>query len=116
VPPKRPTAPNRMQLVAIGALLSLALAAGLIVLAEQRDTSFHSVDDLRSFSRVPVLISIPKIVTRGDLLRRRARVSIGALAVALGMVIVAAAAWSFSHDNVDLVRLLARGATRSVPS
>lgn len=116
VPPKRATAPNRMQLVAIGALLSLALAAGLIVLAEQRDTSFHSVDDLRGLSRVPVLISIPKIVTRGDLLRRRARVSIGALAVALGMVIVAAAAWSFSHDNVDLVRLLARGATRSVPS
>ncbi len=116
VPPRMPAAPNRPQLLAIGAFLCLGLAAGMVMLAEKRDTSFHTVDELRGFSRVPVLMSIPRITTRPDVLRRRARVSLGTLAVAMAMVILAAAAWSFSRHNEDLVRLLARGATRSVAS
>jgi succinoglycan biosynthesis transport protein ExoP len=113
-PPRLPTAPNRPQLLLIGAFLCLALTAGMVVLAEQRDTSFHTVDELRGFTRVPVLISIPRIVTRTDVLRRRARVSLGALALTLAMVLLVAGTWSFTHKNEELVRLLARGASRSV--
>jgi polysaccharide chain length determinant protein (PEP-CTERM system associated) len=113
-PSRVPTAPNRTQLLLIGSFLCLALTAGMVVLAEQRDTSFHTVDDLRGFTSVPVLISIPKIVTRTDVLRRRARVSLGALALTLAMALLVAGTWSFTHKNEELVRLLARGASRSV--
>ena len=48
---EQPAAPNRIRLISMGLLLSLGLAAGAVVLAEQLDTSFHKVDDLRAFSQ-----------------------------------------------------------------
>ena len=36
------------------------------MLAETLDTSFHSVDELRGFTSVPVLSSSPRIVTEAD--------------------------------------------------
>jgi polysaccharide biosynthesis transport protein len=116
VPARMPAAPNRLQLLLIGSFLCIALSAGMVVLAEQRDTSFHTVDDLRAFTRVPVLISIPRIVTRGDVVRSRARLVLGGLALTAAMALLTAGAWTFSHNNEDLVRLLARGTSRSVPS
>src|SRR5207245_5441316 len=61
VPKPEPAAPNRFRLLVIALMGSLALAAGAVVLAEQVDTSFHAIDDLRAFSAVPVLVSIPRI-------------------------------------------------------
>src|SRR5213593_735438 len=46
VPPREPVA-RRARLLLMGLMASLGLAAGAVVLAEQVDTSFHSVDELR---------------------------------------------------------------------
>src|SRR5262249_31158940 len=62
VPPREPVA-RRLRLLLTGLVLSLGLAAGAVVLAEQLDTSFHTVDEVRRFTEVPVLASIPLIVT-----------------------------------------------------
>ncbi|HKY31394.1 MAG TPA: GNVR domain-containing protein [Candidatus Polarisedimenticolia bacterium] len=116
VPSKLPAAPNRLQLSLIGAFLCLALSAGVVVLAEQRDTSFHTMDDLRAFTRVPVLLSIPRIVTRGDAARRRLRWGLGMVAAIMAVVVLAAGSWTFTRNNDDLVRLLSRGGARKVAS
>jgi succinoglycan biosynthesis transport protein ExoP len=53
IPARQPSAPNRIRLFLVGVLLSLGAAAAAAVLAERLDTSFHSFDDLRSFTKIP---------------------------------------------------------------
>lgn len=91
--PKGPVAPDRLRLILMGLMLSLGLAFGVVVLAEQLDTSFHSVDDLRSFSRAPVLVSLPLIVTATDVRRRRWRLGLGAAAA----IVVVALAYGLAY-------------------
>ncbi|MBI2827639.1 MAG: hypothetical protein HYX77_00015 [Acidobacteria bacterium] len=109
IPPKEPQEPNRFRLILLGLMFSLGLAAGAVVLAEKLDTSFHSVDDLRAFTKVPVLVSIPRIITEADASRRRWRLGLGAAAALLGLVLIVAASYSFAQGNEQLVLMLARG-------
>ena len=57
----RPVAPNRQRLVIMGLMLAVAAGVGAVMAAEQFDTAFHDVEDLRTFTKVPVLASIPRI-------------------------------------------------------
>ena len=75
LPPVRPKEPDRRKLILMGLAGALGLAAGAVVLAEQLHPSFHTVDDLHAFSQVPVLVSLPYIVTRADIRRRRWRLA-----------------------------------------
>src|SRR5262249_43235535 len=69
IPGHKPDSPKRAQLLLAALVGSIGLAIGAALLAEHLDTSFHSVDDLRAVSPVPVLVSIPRIVITTD--RRR---------------------------------------------
>jgi polysaccharide biosynthesis transport protein len=75
VPPLRDAGPPRLRLILFAAFgaLSAAVAAG--ALAERLDRSFRSVDDLRAFTRVPVLATVPALLTARD--RRRKRLLLG---------------------------------------
>jgi len=86
--PEEPAGPNRRALIVAGLVLSLGLAVAAAALAEQIDTSFHTTGDLRSFTRVPVLISIPRIVTDGDLRRGRWRFWAAAIPAAAGLALI----------------------------
>src|SRR2546425_13313425 len=55
IPSTRPAAPNRFRLIVIGLILSIGLAGGAVGLIEHRDTSFHMLNDLQAFTKVPVL-------------------------------------------------------------
>lgn len=105
---KEPIAPNRLRLVALGLLLSLAVAGGSVVLAERLDSSFHALDDLRAFTSVPVVASIPRILTERDARRRRWRLWLATIAVGLGLAVIGGAAYYVAHDNEQLVWMLAR--------
>lgn len=109
VPPKEPAAPNRLRLIFLGVALSLGLAIGAVVVAEQFDASFHTVDELRAFTRVPILVSIPPVVTGADRRRRRWRLGLGAVAFGLGLVLIVGAAYYLAHGNDRLVEMLVRG-------
>jgi len=74
-------------------------------------TSFHDVDDLRAFSNVPVLVSIPRIVTQTDLDRRWWRMRLAATAALVGLVMIVGLAYVAAKGNENLVLLLARVAS-----
>lgn len=107
--PPGPIAPDRSRLLLMALALSLLLAGGAIVLAEKLDTSFHTIDGLRAFTRVPVAAAIPRINTSADAWRRRGRFCLGTLGALCGLGLIVTASWYFSHGNQELVRLLARG-------
>src|SRR5207237_6204427 len=89
VPPRKASAPTRVRLLLAGLFVSLAAAAAAAFAAEKLDTSFHGVDDLRAFTRIPALFAIPLIPSRAETRRRRVRIAIAAVSavMALGLVI-----------------------------
>jgi protein tyrosine kinase modulator len=106
VPARSPMAPNRARLAVTGFMLSMGLAVGAVVLAETVDSSFHTTEEVRGFTRVPVLASIPRITTERDAVRRqRRRRLIGLLAI-VAMALIVAAVYVAVHHNDQLVRLL----------
>jgi polysaccharide chain length determinant protein (PEP-CTERM system associated) len=111
VPSAQPAAPNRARLLmmTVGAAIGLAVAA--VLLAEQLDTSFHTLDDLRAFSKAPVLVSIPRIVTPKDSRRRSWRMRLAATAVCIGLVMIAGIGYLAANGNDGLTLLLARVAS-----
>jgi hypothetical protein len=109
LPSSVPTAPKRGRLLLICAALSLALGAGAMVLAEMLDTSFHSTDDLRAYTTVPLLVSIPRILTERDSRRERWRFRFAAVGVLICVVVIAGSCYFFAYGNEQLAQLLSRG-------
>jgi hypothetical protein len=107
----KPAAPNRVKLLLLTLAASLGLAVGAALLAEHLDTSFHGVDELRAYSNVPVLVSIPRIVTRTDTRRHWWRIRLGAAAAFVGLVMIVGVSYFVTHGNEGLILLLTRFAS-----
>ena len=89
-------------------VLSLGLAGGALMLAEMLDTSFHSADELRDFTIVPVLVSIPRIVTEADRQRGSGGSGWRRQGRCWGWSLIAGASYFVAHGNEQLVQMLAR--------
>ncbi len=108
IPAREPSAPNRLRLILTGILLSLGLAAASVALAERLDASFHTVGELRAFSTLPVLVSIPRIGTAADLRQRRRRFCLGVAAALGGLLLIVGASYYLADGNDQLVWMLTR--------
>ncbi|OFW03799.1 MAG: hypothetical protein A3I61_16240 [Acidobacteria bacterium RIFCSPLOWO2_02_FULL_68_18] len=105
LPPEGPAAPNRMRLLLMGLLLAGAAAAAAALAREQVDTAFHSVDDVRAFTTVPVLISIPPIGPTP--IRRRVTVALATMGALAAIALAGMTAAYVAGGNETLVRLIA---------
>jgi polysaccharide chain length determinant protein (PEP-CTERM system associated) len=105
LPPEGPAAPNRIRLLIMGLLLAFFAAAGAVLAREQFDTAFHSVDEVREFTAVPVLVSIPPIgpMPAG----RRVRAALATVSALVLIALVASSAAYVASGNDQLVRLIA---------
>ena len=69
--PEKPSGPNRQRINLIAAGVGLALGLGLTVLLEIRDQSFRNAVEIVPVLSLPVLASVPAIMTRTERLRAR---------------------------------------------
>jgi polysaccharide chain length determinant protein (PEP-CTERM system associated) len=109
IPADQPAVPKRARLFGVALALSVGLALGAVMLAEHLDTAFHTLDELRAFTAVPVLCTIPRIVTTRDAERRRWRFRFTALAALVGLLLIVGGSYWLARGNEQLVGLLARG-------
>src|SRR5947208_589697 len=109
IPAKKPAGPNRQLLMLYGLMLAAGMAVGAVVLAERLDTSLHTVEDLRVRTAVPVLVSIPRMITASDARRQRHRAKVAAMATALGLFLMIGASVYVAHGNEQLAAMLTRG-------
>jgi hypothetical protein len=77
-----------------------------VVAVEQFDTSFHNVDELREFTAIPVLATIPQI--GGTPRRGWTRTVLNTASAVAAVVVVATLSAYVAHGNDTLVRLLQR--------
>jgi succinoglycan biosynthesis transport protein ExoP len=103
-----PNAPDRGRLMLFSLALALAVTIGGIFAAEKLDTSFHDLDDLRSFSRVPVLASIPRIVTEADTRNSRRRFRLGAMSTVAAVGLIIVSSYFIAHNNQTLATMLTK--------
>lgn len=73
LPGKKPVQPKRSKFLLMGVVAALGLAGGSAVLLEFLRPSFHTARELAAFAQVPVLVSLPRIVTQDERRRRRWR-------------------------------------------
>jgi polysaccharide chain length determinant protein (PEP-CTERM system associated) len=109
MPADEPIAPGRGRLTMMSILLSMALGVAMVVASERIRPAFHTADAVRMFTTVPVLLSIPAIVTGRDLARQKRRARLASIGIALGMIILIGTAYLIASGNEYLVSLMMRG-------
>lgn len=92
-----------------GLVLSVGVTVVTVVLAESLDRSFHAIDDVRQFTRVPIFANICRIVTESDVDRARQRVRFAAALVTVAVVIIVVGSFGLAHNNERLARVLTVG-------
>ena len=88
--PSGPTKPNRPQIIGLGFAMSIILGLGMAGLQEAKDTSLKNLKDVRAYTNLPVLCSIP-LLENTMLVKRKRRLTYlaWAAAVILGAAAVA---------------------------
>jgi polysaccharide chain length determinant protein (PEP-CTERM system associated) len=96
--PERPFSPDRQRLNLMGIGGGLAIGLALVALIEFKDSSFRGEDDVIAYLALPVLATIPAIVTKAD--RRKAKKKRFRLMVAgvvtAGLAVGALVAWKLN--------------------
>jgi polysaccharide chain length determinant protein (PEP-CTERM system associated) len=110
IAPRDPIAPNRGWLLLIGIVGALAAAVVSIVVVEKLDTSFHAPDDVRLFTKAPILATIPRVFTTAATRRRRFRRVLATGAAIIVLALLAAGSWYVAAGNEMITRLTTRGA------
>jgi polysaccharide chain length determinant protein (PEP-CTERM system associated) len=93
-----PSSPNRILLIALGAVFALVAGLGIGLLLETTDTSLHTARQLQADLSIPVLAAIPQIWLESDRVasRRRAlRQAFASVGVALFMLAGGAATYGW---------------------
>jgi protein tyrosine kinase modulator len=87
--PVKPARPNRLMIILMGLVAGLAGGIGLAIFWDNLDSSFRRGEEINAYVNVPLLATLPALVTRGSVLeQRRAQgllvlASIGTLAVGI---------------------------------
>jgi len=103
IPPDGPVAPNRPQLILVGFMLAIGFAGAVLLLVEKWDKSFHSLAEIRRFTHLPVLASIPRVLTHADRWHRRARFGLLSVIFVAGLLTLAGCSYYTGAHAEQLV-------------
>jgi succinoglycan biosynthesis transport protein ExoP len=98
--PETPTAPNRWQIVGIGAVLGLISGFAMAGAKEMKDTSLKNLKDVRAYTNLPVLSSIP-LLENALLVRRKRRLAYVGWAIAVIVGLCGTAISLYYHYQVS---------------
>jgi len=86
-----PIGPDRLRLTALGAMLCIGLGAALTAALEFIDQSFHNPTQVQGFLELPLLATIPPIMTSAEVRYRRLKrvLMVALLAAVLAVEVVA---------------------------
>ena len=69
--PLKPFSPNRQRIILLGLVAGLAGGFGLAFLWDNLNTSFRRSDEISAYVNLPLLATIPSLVTRSSVLEQR---------------------------------------------
>jgi protein tyrosine kinase modulator len=98
--PQAPTEPNRLQMAAIGSGLGLVLGVVLAGAKEMKNTSLKNLKDVRAYTNLPVLSSIP-LLENALLVRRKRRLLwlAWSSAIIIGSIAMSGAAYYYYYGH-----------------
>jgi len=111
--PTGASGPGRLRLFVVSLLLGLGLAGLAALIAEQRDTSFHSLEDIRKFTSLAILATIPLISTTADKRKRWLHLGAEVIGIICLVGVLGAAAATYTHTNQSLAQRLSSHMTAS---
>jgi hypothetical protein len=117
-PAQRPSSPNRPLVLALGLILGLAVGAGVALLAETIDRSFHGVRQIQATLAVPVLAAVPKLLLASDkarLQRRRLAAAILTAGIAGVVLLGAGAGYMAVNGAPGFVKAMIGGEASQAP-
>ncbi len=100
--PAAPTKPNRLMIIGAGFAMSIILGLGMAGLQEAKDTSLKNLKDVRAYTNLPVLCSIP-LLENTMLVKRKRRLTYlaWAAAVLLGAVAVSGSYYYYYSHTLN---------------
>jgi uncharacterized protein involved in exopolysaccharide biosynthesis len=102
--PQKPLKSNRLKIVGIALAAAVMLGGGIIFAAELLDGSIRGRHQLAGIVAGSLIVSIPYITTRADVIRARLRIIVGAVSVVILLAVlgglVAAIAFHFPLDSL----------------
>lgn len=108
VPADAPTAPDRFLLLIVTGLAAVVLGVGVGLVLDRLNRSFRSVDELRAFTHVPVLATIPKVVERKTRIRNLLLGTLAGAAVSVVLVFVSVGVFHYAQRAEPITRMLLR--------
>ncbi len=99
--PQKPIKPNRLKLLVLAFALATAAGAGAVFAAEFFDTSIRDSRELLGVAHGRLIVSIPYIATRAETFRRKSRITVLAVVVAV-LLLAGVAGFLFFGPPIDL--------------
>jgi uncharacterized protein involved in exopolysaccharide biosynthesis len=99
--PQIPDRPNRPLIVGAGTSIAFMLGLALAGLQEAKDTSLKNLKDVRAYTNLPVLCSIP-LLENTMLVKRKKRIAYLAWSAAVIVGIIAVSAAAFYYSSVTM--------------
>ena len=101
--PQKPVKSNRLKFVAMAFAAAAMLGIGTVIAAELFDGSIRGRHQLSGVVASPLIVSIPYITTRADVIRARLRVIFGAVSVVMLLAVLGGLATAIVlHLPLDL--------------
>jgi succinoglycan biosynthesis transport protein ExoP len=97
--PDKPAAPKRYYIIGVGSMVSLMLGLALAGVQEARDSSLKNLKDVRAYTNLPVLSSIP-LLENSLLVKRKRRVAYLAWSAGIIMGVIAVSCALYYHFYV----------------
>jgi succinoglycan biosynthesis transport protein ExoP len=108
IPPVSPKGPDRMRLLLMALAGALGAAIATALLLERVDPTFHSLDQLRAASPVPVVGSLPRLRTTAQTVRHNLATVFGTAAGLALLAVLGGATYWLAHANEELSSLVLR--------